>query len=128
MCDQAAFRLDDAHRRAMESCAQDPSSQNECYSEDAPSKIAYCVGQLDCDVEPLTAVFAPVEARCDTEVTAPIAAQFDAFACLGQVIQTGLEACFSDSSCEALADCVAEVTCGDDEDCLDFAVTRIEAP
>ena len=125
MCDQAAFRLDDAHRRTMEACARADGSQAACYAQGAPSIIAHCVAALDCDAEPLQEVFAPVRDRCSAEVTAPIADQFDAFACLGQVIQTGLEACFADAGCDTLADCVAEVTCGDDEDCLEFAVMRV---
>ena len=112
-CNEAAFRLADRPRRELEACAL---AADQC----APGSttISDCAAQLRCDVARPSAAVAIAESRCGAQPA--LSAEAHRWACLGEVIQAGIEQCAAESPCGQLADCVGRATCGDSEGCLAF--------
>lgn len=123
-CDQAAFRLNDAARREMESCARDEANIPACQESRARTVVEYCVGQLSCESDMLNDGFAAARARCPEAATATVAVKMPALECLGHVIETNVYTCLTETACADLEQCVTDASCGDDEGCLAFATLR----
>ena len=117
-CDEAAYRLGDAQRREVESCALEGQA---CSS----SVIEMCAANIECQGEPLEDMLAAAQSartRCGTDATNDT--EISNWACLGQVLRSDIEICLRDSPCGELGECLGQASCGDEPGCLDFLSLR----